>query len=140
MAVTNGNHVARLISSPPTAMSPGSDVSPGTQVSPIPCDYFSAKLGLDGDRKRDGASPPSAAASTDASTVTLASISEEHQESHVTNSRQSSSDSRRPLMGSRKSSSASVTFRQPRDPSLPQGNPRKTDQRRLRASSPSPVR
>jgi hypothetical protein len=41
---------------------------------------------------------------------------------------------------SRKSSTASVSFRPPKDPSLPQGAQRKTDGRRLRASSPSPVR
>lgn len=41
---------------------------------------------------------------------------------------------------SRKSSVASVSFRPPQDPSLPQGVQRKTDGQRLRASSPEPVK
>jgi hypothetical protein len=41
---------------------------------------------------------------------------------------------------SRKSSVASVRFRPPLDPRLPQGVQRKTDGQRLRASSPEPVR
>lgn len=41
---------------------------------------------------------------------------------------------------SRKSSAASVSFRAPQDPRLPQGTQRKTDGQRLRASSPEPVR
>ncbi|KAL1864397.1 hypothetical protein VTK73DRAFT_5896 [Phialemonium thermophilum] len=41
---------------------------------------------------------------------------------------------------SRKSSAASVSFRPPQNPALPQGHQRRTDGKRLRASSPVPVR
>lgn len=47
---------------------------------------------------------------------------------------------RRPSAGSRKSSTASVSFRSPSNPSLPQGQQRRTDGRRLRDASPHPVR
>ncbi|GAB1320364.1 hypothetical protein MFIFM68171_10574 [Madurella fahalii] len=152
MAETKAEDVARLTSSPPVAKSPDSDVSPRTQVPLVTADYFSAKSDARRETKAfpalvskyingqrlNGRSPPSMAASTDASTTTLASISEE---CPVDSSRHSSNDnSERPSAASRKSSTASVTFRPPRNPSLPQGNPRKTDNRRLRESSPSPVR
>ncbi len=130
--------VARLTSSPSVSKSPGSDVSPGTKVASAPTDYFSAKSGANGNSKPDGASRGFVPASTGASTTTtLTSISEEFQ---LDSPRHSSNDSGRSFDGHRKSSSASVTFRSPRNPSLPQGNPRKTDNRRLRESSPSPVR
>ncbi len=138
MAERNADNVARLTCSPSAGKSSDSDVSPGTQVPSASADYFSTKSDLDGYRKPDKTSQLFAPASTDASTTTtLASISEECQVDH---SRQSSYDNGRPPSGSRKSSSASVTFRPLRNPSLPQGNPRKTDNRRLRDSSPSPVR
>jgi hypothetical protein len=133
------NNVARLTttSSPALSKSPDSDVSPGTKVPSPPADYFSTS-GVNGHLKSNGARPAFVAASTGASTTTtLTSISEEF---HLDSSRQSSNDSGRPSDGRRKSSTASVTFRSPRNPSLPQGNPRKTDNRRLRESSPSPVR
>lgn len=132
-------HVARL-TSPSVAKSPDLDVSPGTKVPVLPADYFSAKSGADGDSKPNGASnrpfvaPSIGGAST---ATTLTSISEEFQ---LDSSRQSSNDSGRASVGHRKSSSASVTFRPPRNPSLPQGNPRKTDNQRLRQASPSPTR
>ena len=136
MAKANGDNVARLIPSPSVAKSPDSDVSPGTQAPSVPADYFLVKSGLDDDRKPGGAFVQQpfvpVPASTDASTTaTQASNS---------SSRQSSNDNGRLQGESRKSSSASVTFRPPRNPSLPQGHPRKTDNRRLRDSSPSPVR
>lgn len=133
------NNVARLTttSSPSLSKSPDSDVSPGTKVPSPPADYFSTS-GVNGSSKPNGARPAFVAASTGASTTTtLTSISEEF---HPDSSRHSSNDSGRPSDGHRKSSAASVTFRSPRNPSLPQGNPRKTDNRRLRESSPSPVR
>jgi hypothetical protein len=49
-------------------------------------------------------------------------------------------ENERPNIISRKSSTASVTFRAPKDPSLPQGRQRRTDAGRLRASSPTPSR
>ncbi|KAK4044695.1 hypothetical protein C8A01DRAFT_31194 [Parachaetomium inaequale] len=134
---TTIDHVDRLASPPSAAKSPDSDVSPGTIVPSVTTDYFSAESGANGDSRPNGAYRPFASASTDASTTTLASISEEGQ---VDSSRQTSNDSSRPSVGHRKSSAASVTFRPPRNPSLPQGHPRKTDNRRLRESSPSPVR
>ncbi|KAL2135451.1 hypothetical protein VTI74DRAFT_8437 [Chaetomium olivicolor] len=130
--------VARLTSPPSSdAKSPDSDVSPGTKVPAVSADYFSTGSGPDGDQKPDGKSPAFAPVSTGASTTTLTSISEE---GHAYGSRQNSNDSVRASGIQRKSSTASVTFRSPRNPSLPQGNPRKTDNRRLRESSPSPVR
>ncbi|KAK4152867.1 putative universal stress protein [Chaetomidium leptoderma] len=135
------NNVSRLTSSSPAAKSPDSDVSPGTKVPAVPADYFSTADGANGHSKPNRASPPFVAGSTDASTSTLTSISEEcHLECQLGNPRQSSNDSSRPSVGHRKSSTASVTFRPPRNPSLPQGNPRNTTNRRLRDASPSPVR
>ncbi|KAL2201133.1 hypothetical protein P885DRAFT_26532 [Corynascus similis CBS 632.67] len=137
MAMTADN-VERLLTSPsPGAKSPDSDVSPGTVVPLVPADYFSANLRVNDDAKVREAPRQFASASTDISTTTLASISEED---HLESSRQSSNDSSRPSVDHRKSSATSVTFRPPRNPSLPQGHPRKTDNRRLRESSPSPVR
>lgn len=159
MAEPNAEDVVRLTSSPPSAnKSPDSDVSPRTQPPPsVPADYFSSKpddAGRErqaplpswvskpssGGQRPNGRSATSMAASTDASTTTLASISEE---SHVSDWRQSSSnDGREPpsVVSGKSSSTASVKFRPPRNPLLPQGHPRKTDNRRLRESSPSPVR
>ncbi|KAK4106338.1 hypothetical protein N658DRAFT_15603 [Parathielavia hyrcaniae] len=130
------HNVNESTSSPLAAKSPDSDVSPGTRTPLVHADYFTAQPFANGNSKRDGPLRPFARASTDASTTTLASISEEFQ---LDSSRQTSNDSGRPTLGHRKSSTPSVTFRPPRNPSLPQGNPRKTDNRRLRESSPSPV-
>ncbi|KAL2169753.1 hypothetical protein VTG60DRAFT_5649 [Thermothelomyces hinnuleus] len=137
MAMTADN-VDRLLTSPSAAAkSPDSDVSPGTGTPSVAADYFSANPRANGDSKFREPSRLFASASTDVSTTTLASISEED---HVEGSRHSTNDSSRPSVEQRKSSSTSVTFRPPRNPSLPQGHPRKTDNRRLRESSPSPVR
>jgi hypothetical protein len=133
------NHVAQITSPPAAARSPDSDVSPGTQVPSKSADYFSANSGANGHLKPNGVSPQLSAASAAPSMTTLTSISEE--DFQVDSSRQSSNDSGCPSDGHhRNSSSASVSFRPPHNPSLPQGHPRKTDKRRLRASSPSPVR
>ncbi|AEO57871.1 hypothetical protein MYCTH_2126876 [Thermothelomyces thermophilus ATCC 42464] len=136
MAMTADN-VDRLLTSPSAAAkSPDSDGSPGTVTPSVAADYFSANPRANGDSKLREPSRLFASASTDVSTTTLASISEED---HVEGSRHSSNNSSRPSVEQRKSSSTSVTFRPPRNPSLPQGHPRKTDNRRLRESSPSPV-
>ncbi|KAJ4304267.1 hypothetical protein N0V88_001880 [Collariella sp. IMI 366227] len=132
----NRDDVARLTSPPSSdAKSPDSDVSPGTKVPAVSAGYFSTESGADGDQKLNGKTITFAPVSTDVSTTTLTSISEEGRRG----SRQDSNDSDRPFAIQRKSSTASVTFRPPRNPSLPQGNPRKTDNRRLRESSPSPI-
>lgn len=134
------------------AKSPDSDISPRTQdpATSAPVDYFSTGTAADSPArvpsesvfaKTDGLKPdslpPLEGASTGASTTSVSYTSED-----VPNDSQraSQSGSDRPTTGSRKSSIASVTFRQPRNPSLPQGQPRKTDNRRLRESSPSPIR
>ncbi|KAL1838045.1 hypothetical protein VTJ49DRAFT_3118 [Mycothermus thermophilus] len=137
------NHVTRLNSSPAPAGSPGSDdVSPGTQtISTRDDSYFPANSGANG-TKSNGLSLQFLPTSSNApSTTTLASGSDEYQ---ADSSRQSSTNdiTRPPLPRASVStaSNASVTFRPPRNPSLPQGIPRKTDHRRLRQSSPSPVR
>ncbi|KAK3940340.1 hypothetical protein QBC46DRAFT_126381 [Diplogelasinospora grovesii] len=129
-----------------TDKSPDSDVSP---LTPMRADYFSVKSasptpadrpckvtfaagGRDGDRGSStspGVSPGNSASSLGEGTATVGSSSR----------RASSNGSERPHTMSRKSSAASVSFRPPRNPSLPQGLPRKTDSKRLRESSPSPV-
>ncbi|KAH6624714.1 putative universal stress protein [Chaetomium sp. MPI-SDFR-AT-0129] len=120
-----------------SAKSLDSDVSPGTKAHAEVAEYFLNKTGPNNDGRRNGGGTrPFASVSTDASTTTLTSISEEGRADF---SRQTSHDGSRDSGGGRKSSTASVTFQPPSHPSLPQGNPRKTDQRRLRASSPSPV-
>ncbi|KAL2164323.1 hypothetical protein VTH06DRAFT_3539 [Thermothelomyces fergusii] len=120
-----------------SAKSPDSDVSPGTAAPSGAADYFSANPRANGGSKAREPSRLFASASTDVSTTTLASISEED---HVEGSRYPPNESSRPSVEPKKSSATSVTFRPPRNPSLPQGHPRKTDNRRLRESSPSPVR
>lgn len=121
-----------------SAKSLDSDVSPGTKAHAEVAEYFLNKTAPNNNdgRRNGGGTRPFASASTDASTTTLTSISEEGRADF---SRQTSHEGSRDS-GGRKSSTASVTFQPPSHPSLPQGNPRKTDQRRLRASSPSPVR
>ncbi|KAL2262123.1 hypothetical protein VTK26DRAFT_2390 [Humicola hyalothermophila] len=135
MAETNGENVARLNSSSSVAKSPDLDVSPGTQPAPAPSDYFSTKSDPGGSRRDLGGTlrPSLVSASTDASGTATQASGSSRQSSTTDNGAHS-------LAESRKSSAASVTFRPPRNPSLPQGHPRKTDNRRLRDSSPSPVR
>ncbi|KAK0646540.1 hypothetical protein B0T16DRAFT_298551, partial [Cercophora newfieldiana] len=131
------------------ARSPDSDVSPRSQVASK--GYFdpavtatkrepdgNATAGQDTRLRLDVV--PSSSASTAASTTTTTSASVAGQDDSTDSRRPSYNDSDHPGVISRKSSSASVQFRQPRNPSLPQGNPRKTDNRRLRESSPSPVK
>ncbi|KAK3322234.1 hypothetical protein B0H66DRAFT_601699 [Apodospora peruviana] len=139
------NNAYTSTSANPTAKSPNSDVSPRTRLPSSSADYFSQRpsshksprapasfAATKGDGlkalKPDILSPLDGA-STGASTTSVSDDSR----------RPSQSGSDRPTTGSRKSSTASVTFRAPRNPSLPQGLPRKTDNRRLRESSPSPV-
>lgn len=132
--------------------SPGSDISPTTQdpASSPPADYFSAGPVANNSARLPSLSVPAklnalkpdthsplGGASTAASNTSMSLTSDEIPDD---SRRTSQSGSDRPTTGSRKSSVASVSFRQPRNPSLPQGLPRKTDNRRLRESSPSPVR
>jgi hypothetical protein len=145
-------------SAPPTSKSPDSQVSPRTQApAPTsPVDYFSARpdgsqaqkaaradVGMkdkdDGLKSGIGSliGSPLTGASTTASASTTG-------DDGAADSRRTSSGSgdgsERPASGSRKSSTASVSFRAPTNPDLPQGHPRKTDNRRLRESSPSPIK
>ena len=135
-----------------SSKSPDSDISPRTQdpANSSPVDYFSTGPVADSSArvpsvsvtaKTDGLKtdtfPPLEGASTGASTTSVSYTSEDAPND---SQRASQSGSDRPTTGSRKSSIASVSFRQPRNPSLPQGLPRKTDNRRLRESSPSPIR
>ncbi|KAK0711384.1 hypothetical protein B0H67DRAFT_287361 [Lasiosphaeris hirsuta] len=155
MAEKASSNVNPSSSLPSTAKSPDSDVSPTSQVVFRTTDYFttgpvtnrdSPKLvvptsvaKVDVGQRRDAA-PPSATNSTAPSTTTSASIGGED---GTTDSRRPSHNGEYLDLGhalSRKSSSASVSFRAPRNPSLPQGLPRKTDNQRLRESSPSPIR
>jgi hypothetical protein len=104
--------------SPNPVRSPDSDIS---LTSPTPVkagqvDYFSPVVGSDsskGKEKEIVTSP----APTD--------TSDGNQTSGVT-----SPDS------SRKASVSSLSFRQPRNPSLPQGSAKRTDSHRIRAASP----
>lgn len=144
MAGKAPSHVIPASISFAPATSPDSDVSPGTKPAPKPTDYFETdpaavhnaasrganqKLRVDSSLSGGTSTGPSTATST--STIGL----------------DGSTDSRRPSYNgsdqpviSRKSSSASVVFRSPRNPSLPQGLPRKTDNKRLRESSPEPIK
>ncbi|KAK3692185.1 hypothetical protein B0T22DRAFT_6323 [Podospora appendiculata] len=143
-----------------TAKSPDSDVSPRTQdpSKPTSVDYFTASPAAaaaaaavplsnvtfavarrDGLRILESASP-SNGTSTGASTATSVSGVGEDGPGGSRRTSQCGTGSDRPSAGSRKSSIASVSFRPPSNPSLPQGQPRRTDNRRLRESSPSPIR
>ncbi|KAK3368164.1 hypothetical protein B0H63DRAFT_454965 [Podospora didyma] len=147
-----GNVIGSSSSPFQLAKSPDSDVSPRTTQGDG--DYFSPASGsgassssqavLATAAKEDGAASLNAASligasSTTASTTTSSSAPWEPGFNSERRPSQTSSDHPGPGAMSRKSSSASVSFRAPRNPSLPQGNPRKTDNRRLRESSPSPV-
>ncbi|KAK0630560.1 hypothetical protein B0T17DRAFT_486898 [Bombardia bombarda] len=142
--------VHRSNSYPATTKSPDSDVSPRTQVSSgAPGDYFSSNS--DDDSQKPDASSLTGGASIDASTGGATStagstsitgddgLDESRRTSH-SGASGASGASDHPTTGSRKSSTASVSFRPPRNPTLPQGHPRTTDNKRLRASSPEPVR
>lgn len=114
--------------------------SPTSAASKSP-DYFSVKPGAG--RLADSVAFLAPGGGTQPSDASSPASSRENAVSPDDNS-----DSRRssknacglPGVESRKSSVASVSFRQPRNPSLPQGNQRKTDARRLRESSPPAVR
>ena len=139
---------SRKPSLPLSAKSPDSDISPGTKAPSKNSEYFGktgsdAKLEREGTRTGQDSHPrlevvPSSNTSTAPSTATSASAA--GPDGSTDSRRPSYNDSDRGGALSRKSSSASVSFRQPRNPSLPQGLPRKTDNRRLRESSPSPVK
>ncbi|KAK4224759.1 hypothetical protein QBC38DRAFT_457983 [Podospora fimiseda] len=147
--ITKNNVTALNTSSPlAAAKSPDSDVSPHTKSNSDPADYFSHGSPASG-VKTDGApglgaasaAPPIVVASSGASTAgTTATTSSSTSGSDGLGKlgRASHDNDELPTVPSRKSSSASVTFRPPRNPSLPQGIPRKTDNRRLRESSPEP--
>jgi len=143
------NKNGKLASLSPLARSPDSDVSPRTQATPTGENYFDA-TSYDAKREFEGTAMsgqdtrlrldvvPSSGTSTAPSTTT--SASGVGQDDSTNSRRPSYNDSDHPAVISRKSSSASVQFRPLRNPSLPQGLPRKTDNRRLRESSPSPVK
>ncbi|KAK4195567.1 hypothetical protein QBC40DRAFT_288861 [Triangularia verruculosa] len=146
MAGITFKDVPGLISSPKAAKSPDSDVSPRTNLTKIPTDYFTAGPGQKQSPQASPGTttplPPLATASSGASTTTLTSTSNSAEDG-LDGLRQTSnaSSSSRPGIASRKSSTASVTFRPPRNPSLPQGLHRKTDiKTRLREASPEPVK
>lgn len=140
------------------------NISPGTQASPpTTADYFAGPSNTTATSSRDfgGArlcSIPEVGNSRSAQIFDQNSASSQRSsagsiispvgsplspgEPGPYDSRRSSgaSDFERPEGLSRKSSTASVTFRQPHNPSLPQGHQRKTDGHRIRASSPTPVK
>ena len=129
-----------------SAKSPDSDVSPGTRVPSKHVDYFgvpntqnaaaAGSLVRERGPSLDNMALPSGDASTAPSTATTTSLL--GQEGANGSRRPSSNGSDRLDTISRKSSS--VSFRPPRNPSLPQGFPRKTNNERLRKASPSPKR
>ncbi|KAK4167567.1 hypothetical protein QBC43DRAFT_203299 [Cladorrhinum sp. PSN259] len=149
MAYKTTKDVIALNTSSPLAVarSPDSDISPHTKTNSDPTDYFlqvSPTSGVKTDgAPGPGASAPPMVASSRASTAgtTVTTSSSNSVSDGLGKLRQVSQDNGElPNVLSRKSSSASVTFRPPRNPSLPQGVPRKTDNRRLRESSPEPRR
>ncbi|OIW33371.1 hypothetical protein CONLIGDRAFT_640505 [Coniochaeta ligniaria NRRL 30616] len=156
-------------SASPTAKSPDSNVSPRTQAAqPVsqPGDYFSTRR--DGNNKKNNGTPggvkfaslptttsrsaqifdqnsPNFHRGSIASSASPATTAQSPDEQGDRGSLRRASDASFSLSQpdyslSRKSSVASVSFRPPQDPSLPQGAQRKTDGQRLRASSPEPVR
>ncbi|KAM7202277.1 Abscisic acid G-protein coupled receptor domain containing protein [Naviculisporaceae sp. PSN 640] len=144
-AVAQNSHIAAA------TKSPDSDVSPRTRdpASSPSVDYFSEDVNNSSTgtpsvpvpAKINVLKPDSPSPLEGASTVpSITSLSLASNDIPDDSRRISQSGSDRPATGSRKSSVASVSFRQPRNPSLPQGLPRKTDNRRLRESSPSPIR
>lgn len=143
--------MVELISPPSAVKSPDSDVSPRTQNPSKPKDYFSPQLKVHSsdsenttpavDYRAATTSPTSGtSASRRVSIASPLSLADSFQDESRRTSQSGGSSSDRPPVGSRKSSTVSISFQAPRHPSLPQGKPRKTDNRRLRASSPSPVR
>ncbi|KAK0736877.1 hypothetical protein B0T21DRAFT_286880 [Apiosordaria backusii] len=145
MAGKTAKNVSGLISSPKAAKSPDSDVSPRTTTTKTPTDYFAAGPSpKQSPQASPGATipfPPLATASSGASTTTLTSTSNSAEDGLDGLRQGSNASSNRPGVASRKSSTASVTFRPPRNPSLPQGEHRKTDiKTRLREASPEPVK
>ncbi|KAK1826611.1 hypothetical protein QBC39DRAFT_16287 [Podospora conica] len=133
------------ISFAPAAKSPDSDVSPGTKPTPKPSDYFDAQAATAHNAASRGANQklrvdPSLSGGTSTGPSTATSTSTIGLEGLTDSRRPSYNGSDAPLMISRKSSTASVVFRSPRNPSLPQGLPRKTDNKRLRESSPEPIK
>jgi hypothetical protein len=138
------------------------DVSPGTPTSPSSTrnDYFSAERNNGGNSKdclaeassnpapvsrnvriSDFDSPNLHRASLASTTSPTASpLSPDEAGSYDSRRSSGASNSARPDGLSRKSSVASVSFRPPQNPSLPQGHQRKTDGRRLRGASPEPVK
>ena len=138
---------------PPPSTGPANasddDVSPRTQAKPPvsqesgPVDYFSLKSGppslanaapTDLLARRPHPSAGTLSPRDSSSTVISPASSNTIELPSASNSEGRLDES------SRKSSFVSVTFREPRNKSLPQGRQRKTDAKRLRASSPSPVR
>ncbi|KAH7632208.1 hypothetical protein B0T09DRAFT_260473 [Sordaria sp. MPI-SDFR-AT-0083] len=142
--------MVELISPPSAVKSPDSDVSPRTQNPSKPKDYFSPQLKVHSsdsenttpavDYRAATTSPTSGtSASRRVSIASPLSLADSFQDESRRTSQSGGSSSDRPPVGSRKSSTVSISFQAPRHPSLPQGKPRKTDNRRLRASSPSPA-
>ncbi|KAH8894872.1 hypothetical protein GQ53DRAFT_762268 [Thozetella sp. PMI_491] len=136
---------------PPATTSPGSDISPRTPVPPSEgADYFSSnagdksKLGTNSAVTSVGAAKPAEKASSPGGSTTtaasaVASTTTDLAQSSRRSSKNDNDDSDIPTIDSRKSSVASVRW-QTTNPALPQGDKRRTDAKRLRNSSPSPVR
>ncbi|OHF03706.1 universal stress protein family [Colletotrichum orchidophilum] len=121
-----------------SVQSPDSDISPGTPVQPTDqtkSDYFSIESQRKDDEiKANDAEPLSRA-------TTLSSYASPSPLDSATGSF-SAESSRTESYGGRPrgSSTASLSFAPLRNPSLPQGNQKKTDKERIRASSPPPER
>ncbi|KAK2012341.1 hypothetical protein LZ32DRAFT_605565 [Colletotrichum eremochloae] len=119
--------------------SPGSDISPKTPAQPsdrAKSDYFSIES--QPPKKEDDIDPANAES---LSRVTTLSSYASPSPKSATGSL-SAESSRTELHGGRPrgSSTASLAFAPPRNPSLPQGNQKKTGKDRIRASSPPPER
>lgn len=117
--------------------SPDSDVSPKTTLQPkdnSKSDYFS----IESQRRREENKGGDAGQLSRATTISsLGSPSlESTKESFSAESSRTESFARR----HRGSSISSLAFAPVRNPSLPQGNQKKTDKQRIRASSPPPER
>ncbi|KJZ74760.1 hypothetical protein HIM_05877 [Hirsutella minnesotensis 3608] len=131
--------------------SPDSDVSPFTKVAPkqhdSSADYFSSASstsrsqdGLDQDQD-NGAGTTASTASTASRESSITSALPRRKSgvsfpSELPRLDHSAGEDTSDGTTGRKSSTSSITFRPPQNPSLPQGRQRRTNHSRIRASSP----
>jgi hypothetical protein len=122
------------------ARSPDSDVSPGTENPRAANTHSKAEyFPNDSSNAAEGSNTSVKTSSWDGSSERKSSISfvaDLPKPNSGTTTDEDEAEGRRRSSLGRKSSTSSVTFRAPRNPSLPQGSQKQTDATRIRASSP----